>query len=129
MIQGVTERAPALALCRAVNDWIADYCRRAPDRLLAIATLPMAECGDALAEARRCVERLGMRGVWRRPEHWTGIPRLHDPGHEPLFAYLAEAGVPLAIHPGATEFTVIPARAVSIASVRIIPSMPAFAVA
>ena len=100
MIQGVTERAPALALCRAVNDWIADYCRRAPGRLFGIGTLPMADCADALEEARRCVERLGMRGVWRRPEHWAGIPRLHDPGHEPLFAYLAEAGVPLAIHPG-----------------------------
>jgi predicted TIM-barrel fold metal-dependent hydrolase len=100
MIQGVTERAPALALCRAVNDWIADYCRRAPERLFGIGALPMADCTDALEEARRCVERLGMRGVWRRPEHWSGIPRLHDPGFEPLFAYLAEAGVPLAIHPG-----------------------------
>lgn len=100
MIQGVAERAPALALCRAVNDWVADYCRRAPGRLLGIGTLPMADCADALDEARRCVERLGMRGVWRRPEHWSGIPRLHDPGHAPLFAYLAEAGVPLAIHPG-----------------------------
>src|SRR5262249_46206480 len=99
MIQGVAERAPALALCRAVNDWVADYCRRAPGRLLGIGTLPMADCADALDEARRCVERLGMRGVWRRPEHWSGIPRLHDPGHAPLFAYLAEAGVPLAIHP------------------------------
>ena len=27
MIQGVTEREPALALCRAVNDWLAEYCR------------------------------------------------------------------------------------------------------
>jgi len=100
MIQGVTERAPALALCRAVNDWIADYCRRAPGRLIGIGTLPIADCGDALEEARRCVERLGMGGLWRRPEHWGGVPRLHDPGFEPLFAYLAEAGVPLAIHPG-----------------------------
>jgi predicted TIM-barrel fold metal-dependent hydrolase len=100
MIQGVEERAPARALCRAVNDWLAEYCRHAPDRLLAVGTLPMADAGDALDEARRCVERLGMHGVWRRPEHWTGIPRLHDAGYEPLFAYLAEAGVPLAIHPG-----------------------------
>ena len=100
MIQGVEERAPALALCRAVNDWLAEYCRHAPEQLLGIGTLPMAHPGDALDEAQRCVERLGMRGVWRRPEHWTGIPRLHDAGYEPLFAYLAEAGVPLAIHPG-----------------------------
>jgi predicted TIM-barrel fold metal-dependent hydrolase len=101
MIQGVTEREPALALCRVVNDWLADYCRAAPDRLLGIGTLPMVDPADAaLAEARRCIEQLGMRGVWRRPEFFAGIARLHDPGHEALFAHLAEAGVPLAIHPG-----------------------------
>ena len=100
MIQGVTEREPALALCRAVNDWLADYCRAAPDHLLGIGTLPMTDPADALAEARRCVEQLGMRGVWRRPEYFPGIARLHDPGHEALFAYLAGAGIPLAIHPG-----------------------------
>ncbi len=32
MIQGVTEREPALALCRAVNDWLAEYCARRPGR-------------------------------------------------------------------------------------------------
>jgi predicted TIM-barrel fold metal-dependent hydrolase len=100
MIQGVTERAAALALCRAVNDWLAAYCRAAPGQLLAIGTLPMVDPGDALAEARRCVEQLGMRGVWRRPEHFSGVARLHDPGHEALFGYLAGAGIPLAIHPG-----------------------------
>jgi len=30
MIQGVTEREPALALCRALNDWVAEYCATDP---------------------------------------------------------------------------------------------------
>jgi predicted TIM-barrel fold metal-dependent hydrolase len=100
MIQGVTERGPALALCRAVNDWIAEYSGKAPDRLVGVGVLPSTDAGDALAEARRCVEQLGFRGVWRRPEHWEGITHLGDPAYEPLWTYLAEAGIPLAFHPG-----------------------------
>jgi predicted TIM-barrel fold metal-dependent hydrolase len=100
MIQGVTEREPALALCRALNDWVAHYCAHDPERLLGIATLPMTDAGDALAEARRCVEDLGFRGVWRRPEHFDPLPRLQDDAYEPLWSYLEDAGVPFAIHPG-----------------------------
>ena len=58
MIQGVTEREPALALCRALNDWLAEYCAHDPSRLIGVATLPMTNADDALAEARRCVEQL-----------------------------------------------------------------------
>jgi predicted TIM-barrel fold metal-dependent hydrolase len=100
MIQGVVERAPARALCAAVNDWLAEYCRHDPRRLIGVGTLPMAHPDDALAEARRCVEELGFRGVWRRPERFESIPALHDPGYDALFSYLEDADVPLAIHPG-----------------------------
>jgi uncharacterized protein len=100
MIQGVVEREPAAALCRAVNDWVASYCAHDPHRLIGVGTLPMTDPADALAEARRCIEDLGFRGVWRRPEHFPGIPALHDPGWEPLWSYLEEVDLPLAIHPG-----------------------------
>jgi predicted TIM-barrel fold metal-dependent hydrolase len=100
MIQGVTEREPALALCRAVNDWTAAYCEHDSTRLLGVGTLPLTDAGDAFAEARRCVEELGFRGVWRRPEHVDGLPRLQDAAYEPLWSYLEEADVAFAIHPG-----------------------------
>ena len=100
MIQGVTERQPALELCRAVNDWLAGYCSHSPDRLVGVGVLPMTDTSDALGEARRCVETLGFRGVWRRPEQFPGIPPLDDAGYEPLWAYLAEARVAFAFHPG-----------------------------
>jgi uncharacterized protein len=100
MIQGVTAREPALALCRAVNDWLGEYCAHAPDRLIGIGTVPMTDAGDALREARRCVEDLGFRGVWRRPEHFGALPRLQDDAYDPLWSYLEDAGVPFAIHPG-----------------------------
>lgn len=100
MIQGVTDRDAALALCRALNDWVAQYCSHDPQHLLGIGTLPMTDAADALAEARRCVEQLGFRGVWRRPEHFDPLPRLQDDSYEPLWSYLEEAGIPFAIHPG-----------------------------
>jgi predicted TIM-barrel fold metal-dependent hydrolase len=100
MIQGVTERAPALALCRAINDWLADYCSHDPSRLLGVGTLPLTHGDDALAEARRCVEDLGFKGVWRRPEAFEGAPPVHDEDFDPLWSYLEECGAPIAIHPG-----------------------------
>jgi predicted TIM-barrel fold metal-dependent hydrolase len=38
--------------------------------------------------------------VWQRPEHIEGTAHLHDAEYEPLWSYLAEANVPMAIHPG-----------------------------
>ena len=100
MIQGVTEREPALALARAVNDWLAEYCAHDPSKLIGVGTLPMVDAGDALLEARRCVEELGYKGVWRRPEHFGSLPRLQDEAYEPLWSYLEEAGVAFGVHPG-----------------------------
>jgi predicted TIM-barrel fold metal-dependent hydrolase len=87
-------------LCRAVNDWLAGYCRHDPTRLFGVGVLPQCDPADALLEARRCLEELGLVGVWRRPERIPGTPALHDPGYEPLWCYLAEAGRPFALHPG-----------------------------
>ena len=79
---------------------MAEYCAHDPTRLLGVGALPMTDAGDALDEARRCVEQLGFRGVWRRPEHFGALPRLQDAAYEPLWSYLEEADVAFAIHPG-----------------------------
>ena len=36
MIQGVRDAEAAPALCRAVNDWLASYCRHDPQRLFGV---------------------------------------------------------------------------------------------
>ncbi len=100
MIQQVVEPRAATGLCRAINDWLAEYCRHAPGRLHGMGVLPQTSAEAALAEARRCIEELGFRGVWRRPERIPGTPALHDPSYEPLWSYLGEADRPLALHPG-----------------------------
>lgn len=100
MVQGVTEPDAATALCRAVNDWIADYCAADPSRLIGVGLVPQTGPEEALAEARRCVEEHGFRGVWRRPEQFSGITPIQDPAYDAVWGYLAEAGVPIAFHPG-----------------------------
>ncbi|MGE4649425.1 MAG: amidohydrolase family protein [Myxococcota bacterium] len=100
MIQGVKEPEAEAALCRAVNDWLAEYCAHDPARLHGMGVIPQHNPAAALSEARRCIEGLGFCGVWRRPERIPGTPSLHDPGYESLWSFLEEAGRPLAIHPG-----------------------------
>lgn len=100
MVQGVPERDAAVALCRAVNDWLAAYCRHDASRLFGVGVLPQTNPDDALAEAKRCIEELDFQAVWRRPERIAGTPSLHDPGYEALWDYLEDANRPFALHPG-----------------------------
>jgi predicted TIM-barrel fold metal-dependent hydrolase len=100
MIQGLHEPEAAVALSRAVNDWLAAYTSHDPRRLLGVGVIPQTSAADALAEARRCIEELNMVGVWRRPERIPGTPALHDRSYESLWSYLEEANRPLALHPG-----------------------------
>jgi predicted TIM-barrel fold metal-dependent hydrolase len=100
LIQGIQERKPAVAMARAVNDWMADYCSHAPDRLLGVGVLPCVNADDALAEAQRCIDELGFAGVYRRPEATGDILTVHDPAFEPLWEFLQDRDVPIAIHSG-----------------------------
>jgi uncharacterized protein len=86
------------ACCRVYNDWLADYCRVAPERLIGVAALPMQDAGAAVRELQRAVGRLGMRGVFVRPNPCNGRA-LHDPYFDPVWAAAAEAGVPVGLHP------------------------------
>ena len=64
LIEGLAkERDAYLAMVQAYNNWIAkDYCAVAPDRILAMAIVPITGVADAVAETKRCKE-LGIKGV------------------------------------------------------------------
>jgi predicted TIM-barrel fold metal-dependent hydrolase len=92
---------PELAVwhCRVYNDWIADFCAASPKRLHAAAALPLQDPAAAIAEARRA-RGLGLCAAFTRPNPLNPQARpLHDPAHEPVWAALAELGMPLALHP------------------------------
>ncbi|MCH7552619.1 MAG: amidohydrolase [Chloroflexi bacterium] len=54
-------RELAVASYRAYNEWLADFCKVAPDRFFGIAYIPMWEMDEALDEVRHAV-KIGLRG-------------------------------------------------------------------
>jgi predicted TIM-barrel fold metal-dependent hydrolase len=91
-----------VALCRAYNDWARDFCATAPDRLVAPAILPQMDVAASLAELRRALGELGLRGAMLRPNP-IGGRTLDDPSFEPLWTLIEESDVPLVLHEGTTQ--------------------------
>ena len=91
------EAAAAREAAVAINDALAAMVAQAPDRFVAIATLPLQDPAAAVAELRRCVGELGMRGAQVGP-HVEGTG-LDDPSLRPVLAAAQELGVPLVVHP------------------------------
>ncbi|MCH2173898.1 amidohydrolase [Myxococcota bacterium] len=99
------DRPMQQVMMRAYNDWIADFCNVAPERLLGIAELPLWDLDFAVAEAERCA-RMGLRGVVLPavPAYDDSPPEdksFLDPHYEPLWAALADLGLPIHFHLGA----------------------------
>ena len=82
---------------RAVNDGIADAVARHPDRLVGMGTVPLQNTEMAVAELRRCVNELGLRGV----EIGTYVDgeELAADRLRPFFAAAEELGVLVFMHP------------------------------
>ena len=55
------EPAPAAAIKRAYNDWLAEFCAAGGARLIGSAALDLRDVELAIREARRCVRELGFR--------------------------------------------------------------------
>jgi predicted TIM-barrel fold metal-dependent hydrolase len=91
--------ALALAISRAYNDWLHEFCATDPERLKGVAMVPRQDPAGAAAEARRAVGELGFVGVFVRPNAVDGHT-LDDHCYDPLYAACQELGVPLGLHEG-----------------------------
>jgi uncharacterized protein len=87
----------AAAIARAYNNWLADFCRLDPKRLLGSGMLSVYDVDDAVAEAHRVVKELGFRAVFLRSNVVNG-KAWHDPYYEPLWDALEELEIPLGFH-------------------------------
>jgi aminocarboxymuconate-semialdehyde decarboxylase len=85
-----------IAWAREYNDSIVEFCRRLPDRLAPVATLPMGSPAAAVAELER-VERLGVRMV----QLATNVlgRELADPSFRRVFEALHRSGTMALLHP------------------------------
>jgi predicted TIM-barrel fold metal-dependent hydrolase len=85
-----------LALVRAYNDWLGEYCSHAPHRLGGLVMVPNRGIDTAVAEFERAIQLPGMVGalVTCYPHGDLDI----EPADDALWRAVAESGYPLHIH-------------------------------
>jgi predicted TIM-barrel fold metal-dependent hydrolase len=88
---------PAVQSTRALNDGIAEYAGKHPDRLVALGGVPMMDAGEAVKELERCMTQLKFKGV----EILTNVAgkELSDPAYAPFWKRAEELGALVMIHP------------------------------
>lgn len=86
-----------------LNGAVAERAAAAPGRLTAWAGLDTSTPERSLTELERCVDQLGMTGVYLTP-FFDGIPP-HDESLDPIYRALTERGLPVWIHAGMTFAT------------------------
>ena len=79
------------ALFRVYNDWLAEFCSHAPDRLIGVPLISLYDIDEARTELRRCAN-LGLRGamIWLAPP--TGYPEYTSQLHDPFWAECQDLG-------------------------------------
>jgi predicted TIM-barrel fold metal-dependent hydrolase len=84
-----------VACYQVYNDWLLDFCKAAPDRLIGVPMLPETP-ETALAELQRLITKGGVRQVNLMIANIN--PKLDDPAWEPLWSLLEETGIILSWH-------------------------------
>ncbi len=102
MLTRVRERDYAIALCRAYNDWLYDWCAIDRKRLKAVALVPLhVGTRAAIDEMERAVSKLGNVGVMVNT-----YDRSRNIAHRdfwPFYEECARQGVPVAFHASGSD--------------------------
>jgi aminocarboxymuconate-semialdehyde decarboxylase len=87
----------AVRAAQMVNDGIAEFVARKPDRLKGFGSVPMPDGNEAATELERCVTKLGFKGV----QILTNVngKELSDPAFAPFWKKAEELGAFVVIHP------------------------------
>jgi predicted TIM-barrel fold metal-dependent hydrolase len=89
-----------------VNDWIANYCKADPYRLIAFGGVHPGSVPDAGAEVDR-LGKLGIRAIKIHPSHQALSPNAYVSGNRELATIYERAqsrGIPIMIHTGTSIF-------------------------
>lgn len=87
----------SLRLARLLNDATAEAVASDPSRFLALATVPLQDTELAIAEFHRAHDELGLSGVTLGTN--VAGENISDGGRLPLLEAVAEAGMPVLVHP------------------------------
>lgn len=85
----------AVEVCRIYNQWLQEFCKQYPDRLLGLASLPAGDVNAAREEVLRA-GKLGLKGVEFATTHEM-IP-LWNTYWEPLWQAVHEVELPIHFH-------------------------------
>ena len=84
------------ACFRAYNDWLAEFCRHDPKRLIGLGLISLYDLDNAVKELERCA-RLGLRGVliWCSP---PADQPYSSRSYDRFFATAQDLGMPISLH-------------------------------
>ena len=88
------------AICRAYNTWLAEYCSVDTSRLRGVALIPLQDPARAVIELRHAKEKLGLVGIFWRPNKLCGRT-LSSPDYFPIYEAASDLGVAVCVHEGA----------------------------
>ena len=85
------------ACFRVYNDWLAELCHYAPDRLIGVPMISLYDVGLACEELRRA-NKMGLKGamIWMSPP--ADVKSCADPYYDPFWAEAQELGAPIVLH-------------------------------
>jgi predicted TIM-barrel fold metal-dependent hydrolase len=86
------------ACVQAYNNWIAEFCRHDPSRLLGGGLIPLLDIDRGIAEATRCV-KMGLQTVCVAVSPPDDRP-YHTDEYDKFWAACEELGVPVSMHIG-----------------------------
>ena len=86
------------ALMQTYNDWLAEYCKVAPNRLMGIAMVILDDIEWAMSELERS-QKMGLVGAMI-PVYPVPNRPYHLPQYEPFWAAAQDLGIPLSLHTG-----------------------------
>ena len=87
----------ALNIAQICNDWVADFCRKHPDRFRGMADIPMQDPELALSELRRAHETLGLNALATAP--MICETHLDDERFFPIYEYCEAHDILVYLHP------------------------------
>jgi predicted TIM-barrel fold metal-dependent hydrolase len=87
-----------MACSQAYNEWIADFCKFNPKRLVGVGVLPILEDdgGKAAIKALKAAAKLGLKTAFLSQKD-GGMP-VHHPDADAFWATAAELGMPISLH-------------------------------
>ena len=91
------------ACMKAFNDWLAEFCAAAPNRLFGIAMLPTDDLDRDVVELERCA-KMGMKGAMISISQDSDSD-YSDPAFDKLWSAAEDLGMPISLHVAASETT------------------------